>query len=88
MEDAATAEISRAQLWQWLNNNVVLDTGKELTVNLFESIVIEECDKIKDEIGEKLYSNGKFDLATSMFTDMIKNDNFDEFLTLPAYKYI
>jgi malate synthase len=88
MEDAATAEISRAQLWQWLKNNVTLDEKNKFTINLFESILIEECEKIKNEIGDDLYINGKFDLAIELFSEMIKKDDFDEFLTLPAYKYI
>ena len=88
MEDAATAEISRAQLWQWLNNNVNLDGNKKLTIDLFDEILIEECEKIKNEIGQESYANGKFDLAISLFSNMIKKDEFDEFLTLPAYKYI
>ncbi len=88
MEDAATAEISRAQLWQWLKNKVMLDDKKEFTVDLFKSILVEECEKIKDEIGQNLYSNGKFDLAVELFSNMITSSEFDEFLTLPAYKYI
>ena len=88
MEDAATAEISRAQLWQWLKNKVMLDDKKEFTVDLFKSILVEECQKIKDEIGQNLYSNGKFDLAVELFSNMITSSEFDEFLTLPAYKYI
>jgi len=88
MEDAATAEISRAQLWQWLKNNVVLDEKNKFTFDLFDSILIEECEKIKSEIGEEFYMNGKFDLAIDLFSEMIKKDEFDEFLTLPAYKFI
>ena len=88
MEDAATAEISRAQLWQWLKNKVMLDDKKEFTVDLFKSILIEECEKVKDEIGQDIYSNGKFDLAVELFSNMITSNKFDEFLTLPAYKYI
>ena len=88
MEDAATAEISRAQLWQWLNNNVMFEGNKKLTIDLFDEILIEECEKIKKEIGQETYNNGKFNLARSLFSEMIKKDDFDEFLTLPAYVHI
>lgn len=88
MEDAATAEISRAQLWQWLNNNIEIGESLIFTKNLFDQIVKEECEKIKNEISETVYDTGKFDLAINLFSDMIKKDIFDEFLTQPAYKYI
>ena len=88
MEDAATAEISRAQLWQWLNNEVVMDNNQKLTVDFFEKISLEECEKIKEEIGQETYSKGKFNLAINLFSEMIKKDKFDEFLTLPAYTHI
>ncbi len=87
MEDAATAEISRAQLWQWLHNNVKID-GEEFTQNQFDIFVEDECIKIKEEIGEDQFNNGKFELATGLFSTMIKKDEFDEFLTLPAYEFI
>ena len=87
MEDAATAEISRAQLWQWLHNNVKID-GQEFTQSQFDSFVEDECIKIKEEIGEERFNNGKFELATDLFSTMIKKDEFDEFLTLPAYEFI
>ena len=87
MEDAATAEISRAQLWQWMHNNVKIE-GEEFTQKIFDDFVIDECNKIKEEIGEDRFNNGKFDLATDLFLTMIKKDEFDEFLTLPAYDFI
>ena len=87
MEDAATAEISRAQLWQWVHNNVIID-GDEFTQNKFDNFVVDECNKIKKEIGEDRFDNGRFDLAIELFSAMIKKDEFDEFLTLPAYEFI
>ncbi len=87
MEDAATAEISRAQLWQWLHNDVVIN-GEKFNEDKFNEILEDECYKVKEEIGEDKYESGKFDLAIKLFADMIKKENFDEFLTLPAYKYI
>ena len=88
MEDAATAEISRAQLWQWINNNIKLSENLIFTKELFDQIVLEECEKIKNEISEDNYNRGKFDLAINLFSNMIKKDEFDEFLTQPAYEYI
>ena len=88
MEDAATAEISRAQLWQWVNNRVMMDSNQELTVEVFDKTILEECKKIQKEIGEEAYDKGKFGLAINLFSEMIKKDEFDEFLTLPAYAHI
>ena len=87
MEDAATAEISRSQLWQWIKNKVKIN-GENITKAFFDTILKEELESIKNEIGNDRYSNGKFDLASDLFKDMIIKDDFDEFLTLPAYKYI
>ena len=87
MEDAATAEISRSQLWQWLHNNVTIE-GDKFTENKFDAIIIDECRKIEEEIGKDRYNTGKFALAVDLFSNMIKKDEFDEFLTLPAYKFI
>ena len=88
MEDAATAEISRAQLWQWIKNKTVLKTGELVSPELFKQILKEELISIKSEISEERYNNGRFDIASSMFEEMILKDDFDEFLTLPAYKLI
>ena len=87
MEDAATAEISRSQLWQWIKNKVKIN-DEEITKEFFDIILKEELGSIKNEIGNDRYNNGKFDLAANLFKDMILKDDFDEFLTLPAYKYI
>ena len=88
MEDAATAEISRSQIWQWIKNSVQMDNEKIISSDYFNKILTEELDSIEKEIGNERFSNGKFDLASSLFKDMILKDDFDEFLTLPAYKYI
>ena len=87
MEDAATAEISRSQLWQWIKNKVKIN-DQNITKEFFDTILKEELESIKNEIGDDRYNNGKFDLASNLFKDMILKDDFDEFLTLPAYKYI
>ena len=88
MEDAATAEISRAQLWQWIHHEAILDDGSQITVHQFDEWLLEELEVIKSEIGEKRYDAGRFEDASSLFAEMIKKDEFDEFLTLPAYNYI
>jgi len=88
MEDAATAEISRAQLWQWIKNGVKLENGQKITKEFFTNIVSEELEIIKSEITPEIYKKGKFELATDLFVNMIEKNEFDEFLTLPAYEYI
>ncbi len=88
MEDAATAEISRTQIWQWLKNEAKLDDGRTLMPEMILHWQEEELEKIKDYVGEDRYNNGKFQLATELFDDLILNDNFEEFLTLKAYQFI
>jgi len=88
MEDAATAEISRAQLWQWIKHGCKLSSGEKIDSDLSIKILEEELAAIKGEIGENRFINGKFTLASQLFKSMITSETFDEFLTLPAYQYI
>lgn len=88
MEDAATAEISRTQLWQWLQNKVTMEEGTLFTKKIYEKFKMEEISKIKNLVGEERFKNGRFDLAISLFDSLVLSDEFTEFLTLPAYKYI
>ena len=88
MEDAATAEISRAQLWQWIHHEAKLNDGRQITLHLFKKWLKEEMEVIQSEIGEKRFSSGKFAKASALFSEMIKKDEFDDFLTLPAYNYL
>ena len=88
MEDAATAEISRAQLWQWIRNGAKLDDGREINEVLFLEFMEDEMKKMKLNVGNEAFDGGKYRLAETLFTKMIKKSDFDEFLTLPAYKYI
>ena len=88
MEDAATAEISRSQLWQWIKNEATFDSGEIVTPEFFNKILNEELTEIKNEIGKERYDDGKFDIASSLFKEMILKNDFDEFLTLPAYQLI
>ena len=88
MEDAATAEISRAQLWQWMHHEARLNNGNQITAYQFDEWLIEELEVIKSEIGENQYNTGRFKDASTLFAEMIKKNEFDEFLTLPAYNYL
>jgi malate synthase len=88
MEDAATAEISRAQVWQWLHLKAKLDDGREVTPAMFRDALKGEMERVKGEVGAKAFNGGRFKEATELFSDMSLNDTFDEFLTLPAYKLI
>ena len=87
MEDAATAEISRAQVWQWIRHpRGTLDDGRKVTKELFRSVLNEELSKIKTQMGEKRFANGKFDVARELFDRITTDDEFAEFLTLPGYE--
>jgi malate synthase len=87
MEDAATAEISRAQVWQWIRHpHGTLDDGRKVTKELFRSVLNEELAKIKTQIGEKRFASGKFDVARELFDRITTDDEFAEFLTLPGYE--
>lgn len=88
MEDAATAEISRTQVWQWLKNQAKLEDGRILTSEMVAQWHQEELNNIKDYLGEERFNRGKFTLASEIFTDLVTNDNFEEFLTLKAYQYL
>ena len=88
MEDAATAEISRTQLWQWLKNKVKLEDGRKFTIELYIELFDDEIEKIITEIGEVNIRNSKFQLAIELFDKLVLSEKFEEFLTLPAYKYI
>lgn len=88
MEDAATAEISRTQVWQWLKNKAVMQDGRTLTRELVMKWEQEELGKIRKYVGESRYTHGRFDLATELFNDLVFNERFEEFLTLKAYNYI
>jgi malate synthase len=89
MEDAATVEISRAQIWQWIHHpKGILDDGRKVTVELFRQLAAEELAKIKAAVGEKAYASRKYQQAYEILDQIITNDQFVEFLTLPAYKYL
>ncbi|GHE28578.1 malate synthase [Streptosporangium violaceochromogenes] len=84
MEDAATAEISRSQVWQWIHNDITLaDTGAVVTGELVERIIDEELAGIRAEPG---YDEALYAQATALFKEVALDDDFAEFLTLPAYE--
>ncbi len=88
MEDAATAEISRTQVWQWIHNQAVMEDGRTITYELYRSLLTEELDKIKDYVGTQAFTNGKFVEAVALFDRLVKDADYVEFLTLPAYDII
>ncbi len=88
MEDAATAEISRAQVWQWVRHNQKLDDGRSITKELVREIVREENDKVKAQMGEENYAKGRYEDAAQLMIDLVEQPQFYEFLTLPAYDRI
>jgi malate synthase len=85
MEDTATAEISRTQLWQWLHEYTRLKDGRMFDMELYEDWRDEEIEKIKQMVGSLQYQQGQFVQAISLFNRHVVNDAFEEFLTLPAY---
>ena len=87
MEDAATAEISRAQVWQWIRHPAgKLSDGRKVTKELFRQVLSEELTKIKEEIGADRFAKGKFETARDLFDRMTTDEEFAEFLTLPGYE--
>jgi malate synthase len=86
MEDAATAEISRSQVWQWLHNGVRLEDGQTVTRELVERLIEEEMASIRESVGGDAYGSGRWEDARSLFTDMALSDDFEDFLTIPAYE--
>ncbi|WP_243291528.1 malate synthase A [Bacillus sp. FJAT-47783] len=89
MEDAATAEISRAQVWQWIRHpKGMLEDGRNVTVELYEQLKEEELQKIKLELGEEAFKKGKFEEATILFDKLVRSEQFTEFLTLPGYEQL
>ena len=88
MEDAATAEISRAQIWQWLKHNAVLADGRKITTELYDEILPQEMARIEKEVGSARFAAGNYARAAKLFSEMSKAQAFAEFLTLPAYELI
>ncbi|WP_428740556.1 malate synthase A [Tenacibaculum sp.] len=87
MEDAATAEISRTQVWLWLQKNELLEDGRTFTTGMYNQFKKEEIQKIKNLLGVDRYENGKFEEAIQLFDNLVLSSEFEEFLTLSAYQY-
>jgi malate synthase len=88
MEDAATAEISRSQVWQWIRSpKGVLDDGRKVTKDMVATMIPEEMAKIRALLGPA-FGDGRYDEAAKIFSDLVNNDTFVDFLTLPAYDRI
>lgn len=88
MEDAATAEISRTQVWFWLKNKIKINDGRTFDLSIYETLKNEEIQNIINLVGEQYYKDGKFELAIQLFDELILAQEFTEFLTLNAYKHI
>jgi malate synthase len=88
MEDAATAEISRTQVWQWIHSGAQLDDGRTVTYELFRELLPEELQKIKQYVGAAYYEKGRFAEAIDLFDQLVRSEDYVEFLTLPAYQLI
>jgi malate synthase len=88
MEDAATAEISRASIWQWIQHGKSLDNGLKVTKDLFELYLKEEIEVVKQEIGEQRYQAGRFEEAADLMARLTTSDELTNFLTIPGYDYL
>jgi malate synthase len=88
MEDAATAEISRAQVWQQLHHEAHLDDGRAVEKSFVRKIVDEELEKLKKSVGAERYAKGRYKEAAKMFLELVEAETFPEFLTLPAYDWL
>jgi malate synthase len=88
MEDAATAEISRSQIWQWVHNGVQTAEGTAITPEWVRQVEDEELDKIRAAVGDELFHKGRYAEARELFEQVALADEFEEFLTLPAYERI
>jgi malate synthase len=88
MEDAATAEISRAQIWHWLKTSARLDDGRVLDKSLYEKFLAEEIEKCKNYLGTERTQTGKLKQAIELFNRLVLQDEFEEFLTIPAYELL
>ena len=88
MEDAATAEISRASIWQWIQHGKSLDNGQTVTKALFEQYLSEEINVVKQEVGEERYQAGRFEEAAKLMAKLTTSDELTNFLTIPGYDYL
>lgn len=88
MEDAATAEISRSQIWQWINADVVFENGEHATAELARKVAAEELTAIRAEIGDEAFTAGKWQQAHDLLLQVSLDQDYTDFLTLPAYEQL
>ncbi len=89
MEDAATAEISRSQIWQWIHNpNTALEDGRQITPELFHETVLSVLAELQERVGDDFFAANNYDLAAKLFEEISLKDEFSDFLTLTAYEYL
>ena len=88
MEDAATAEISRTQVWQWLHHGARLDDGRTITPELIRATISSQLEHIRSLVGAARYDAGRFPLAAKLFEEMMLSSELREFLTLAAYDHL
>lgn len=88
MEDAATAEISRASIWQWIQHGKSLSNGKLVTKQLFKDMLVEELSNVKKEVGSDRFTHGKFTQAAVLLEEITTSDELVDFLTLPGYEML
>lgn len=88
MEDAATAEISRSQIWQWINAGVVLDNGRKATAELVREVAAEELAAVRTEIGADAFAAGRWEEAHDLLLKVALDEDYADFLTLPAYELL
>ncbi|MCS6934263.1 MAG: malate synthase A [Chitinophagales bacterium] len=88
MEDAATAEISRTQVWQWIKNGSKLDDGRTVTYQLFKEILPSELENIRNYVGDEAFQKPTMKRAIALFDELVQQGDYKEFLTLPAYAEI
>lgn len=88
MEDAATAEISRTQVWQWLRHGASLDDGRRVTAELVRTAIAEQLARFERQLGPEQFAASKFPVAAKVFDELITGAEFRDFLTLPAYEQL
>lgn len=88
MEDAATAEISRSQLWQWIHHEAYTVSGTPITIDLYDKLKKEELEKLRAMLGEERFESGRFEEAVEIFDQLVKSEKLEDFLTLKAYDYL
>ena len=88
MEDVATAEIARSQIWQWVANEVTLDTGAVVTADLVRRTIDEELAAIRAAVGDEQFAASHYDQARGVFEQVALADDYVEFLTYPAYELL